>query len=296
MSIPGLQVTGLAWDGLDIQRLDVMITIDEGLDNLPVFRGNDQILPFRTGRLPGQQFADHRPIVASGWVAGSGALPRSSYRAYVDELKLHLDPRKGPRFMVATLADGSTRWITARADNLLPGEHIGDEFALFSIQWDACDPYWYGTWGTLAADSGLFADAGYYADSSADIVVVPTSPSHEISIDTLGTADVEWVRVTFKGPSVAPPGCLVTMPSGEQVGFTFSTALSGSGFGLAADVLIVANHQRLVLLNGTGKRNLLTLASGNEHGEYIRLGAGVNAVRILGQPSEARITFNPTYS
>lgn len=289
MSLPGLQVTGLVWDDLDIQRLDVMITIDEGLDNLPVFRGNDQILPFRTGRLPVQQFADHRPVVASGWIAGSGTLPRSSYRAYLDELKLHLDPRKGPRVLIATLADGSTRWITARADNLLPGERIGDEFALFSIQWDACDPYWYGTWGTLGLDGGLFLDRGYYLDSSADIVVVPTSLSHEIVVDTLGTADVEKVRVRFTGPSATNPGFAATLTGGEVVSFTYGAALA------AGQLLTVDNDARSVLLGATNRRNLLVLGSGNRHGEYARLGARLNAVRITGQPAEARITFSPTY-
>lgn len=290
MSIPGLQVTGLTWDNLDIQRLDVMITIDEGLDSLPAFRGNDQLIPFRTGRLPGQQFADHRPVVASGWIAGSGALPRSSYRAYVDELKLHLDPRKGPRTLVATLGDGSTRWITARAGSLLPGNRIGDEFALFSIQWDALDPYWYGTWGTLAADSGLFADAGYFSDSSADIVVVPTSLTHDVSIDTLGSADVEKVRVTFTGPSAGYPGLVVTPAYGPQVWFRVLTVLT------AGQTLVVDNDARTMLLNGVSKRNLAEFGGGNQHGEYVHLGSHLNSVQVLGQPVQARITFNPTYS
>jgi hypothetical protein len=286
-------VIGLAYDGYDLQRADlnVMFAITEGLDELPAVRGDDDLIPFRTGRLATTHTADHRPVVATGWVAGTSGIPPApdtSYRAYLDGLKQVLDPTRLPATLVATLTDGSTRWIPAVPRSLIGGEMVGHEFRPLSISWEALDPYWYGSNGYATLDSGLFLDDGHTLDEGAAVVVTPTSASHELTVDTLGNADVQRVLVSFTGPSVAGPGIEVVTPDG-LVGFTYVPALT------AGQTLTVDNDDRTVVVASVSQRASLALMGANRHGEYVRLGPGANTVRILGYPASARILFIPTY-
>lgn len=159
-------IVGLTFRGYDPQRpdLNVFFEVSEGLDELPEMRGEDQLIPFRTGQLPGLRLAHRRPVVLAGHIMGSGSAPRSEYRAYVDELKGIFDPAAGPGILAATLPDGTNRWINAVARNIIGGEGFGGEFRSLSIELEALDPYWYGAWGTLALDEGLSAPVypGYW--------------------------------------------------------------------------------------------------------------------------------------
>lgn len=284
-------VIGLAWDDFDLQRadLDIHFEITEGMDELPTTRGSDQVIPFRRGQLPSPRMAHSRPVVATGWVAGPPtASAKTAYRAYVDSLKARLDPTSLPRVLVATLEDGSKRWILAVPRNLIGGPGLGSDFRPFSIEWEALDPYWYGAWGTLALDTGYLLDSDLALDGSAEIAVTPSTGAHALQIDTLGSAEVERLRITLTGPSVAAVGFQAALATGEVVGFTYPALAAGQS-------LVVDNHERLVELSGVNRRDLLTLRADNLHGEYARLSPGINDVRIFGQPTTARIRFTPTY-
>jgi hypothetical protein len=277
-------VVGLSWDGFDVQRpdLDIFVEIAEGLDELPQVRGGDQVVPFRSGRLPSPAIADWRVVVCNGWIAGSGAAPRASFRAYLDALKAKLDQTSEPRLLVATLETGALRWIRATPRNLLPGPGIGGEFRTFSVEWRACDPYWYGSWGALILDSGLRLDAGLFLDGSADVVVAGSA-----SLDPKGTADTERVRVVFTGPSVGPVG--IETSGSEPIGFTIARTL------VAGEVVTVDNFARSATLGGVSVRSLMSLRAANLHGEYIRLPPGPVTLRALGGAAETRVQFSPAY-
>lgn len=304
MSTP-VAIVGLTFRGYDPQRpdLDVFFEITEGLDELPEMRGEDQLIPFRTGQLPGLRLAHRRPVVLTGHIMGSGSAPRSVYRAYVDGLKGIFDPAAGPGILAATLPDGTNRWINAVARNIIGGEGFGGEFRSLSIELEALDPYWYGAWGTLAMDAGYELDAGEVLDSSAEVVIVPTSANHAIDIDALGTAEIERLRFTMTGPSTGPPGFYVTI-GGVEFGWTFGGP--GTIYPAlvlpAGQVLIVDNYARTVTLNDPGStvlvpyRNLLVLRAGNARGEYARFRVGVNACRVTGFPAECRIQLTPTWN
>jgi hypothetical protein len=288
-------VIGLVWypaNGapLDLQRadLDMLFEITEGLDTLPGTRGDDHVLPFRSGLLPASRLADRRPVVAVGHVMGpSGATARAAFRAYVDELKSAIDPTSPPGILVATLEDGTLRWIRAVPRNLIGGDGFGSDFRSFSLEWESLDPMWHGSWGTLAMDAGYVLDDGEDLDTSAEVVVIPVSTAHEITVDTLGTAEVERIRVRITGPSVGAVSVEVLTAAGP-VGFAFSTLTAGQE-------LEVDNYARTVLLDGVARRDLLTLRAANRNGEFVRLLAHTNTVRVYGQPAEARILFVPTW-
>lgn len=283
---PLLDLIGLAFDGYQLQRpdLDLIFEITEGLDTLPTTRGVDTIIPFRRGRLAQPHLADTRHIVATGWIAGSGAAPRSSYREFVDELKAHLDPSTDPRLLVATLEDGSARWIRAVPRNLMPGDGIGGEFRALSIEWEGLDPFWYSSLGSLMLDSGHVLDSGESLDTGAEIVITGTG---DAEIDTVGNAPVERVRVRITGPSSGPVG-LETVEA-APIGFTVARTL-GSG-----EVLEVDNDGRTCLVDGVSVRNLMTLSAGNRHGEYLRLPAGVVALRATGDAAQTSVAFDPAW-
>ena len=287
-------VIGLTYDGFDLQRsdLDLMFAITDGLDGLPLTRGDDPVIPFRRGRLPQNHVADRRPVVAQGWVTGRTPTAAIAYRAYLDSLKAHLDPTGPPRTLVATMEDGTRRWISAVPRNLIGGnDGMGSDFRSFSIEWDALDPFWYGSYGYIALDSGLFLDTGHSLDEGTEIVIPASTPT--VSVTVPGTADTERVRVRFTGPSSGPVGIEVD----SNLGFVMANALpTTTGVGSSAQTVTVDNWARTVV-DGTGAslRSQMTLRSANIHGEYVRLTPGTHSIRILGAPFEARLLLIPTY-
>lgn len=284
-------VIGLTYDGYDLQRADlnVLFQITEGLDELPAVRQSDEIVPFRSGRLASLGIGDHRPIVATGWVAGAAPAPQASYRAYLDGLKKVLDPARLPATLVATLTDGTMRWIPAVPRSLIGGETIGYEMRPLSIEWDALDPYWYSPYGTLTFDSGWSFDTGYYFDGSGEIVLTAASPIASVSVP--GTADVERIRVQFTGPSVGPVGIDV-----DGVGLVMSAPLAAGAGGVATHTVTVDNYARTVVdEGGRSVRAQMTLRAGNANGEYLRIKPGLRQFTVFGQPTKTRIQFTPAW-
>lgn len=287
----GPAVVGLELGGVDVQRpdLDVFLQLSEGLDELPAVRGQDDVVPFRTGRVPRPRYGDHRRLVLDGWIAGAaGSDAAASYRAYVDAIKAVLDPTRDADIVLrATLEDGSVRWIYCRPRTVIPGERMGDAARLVSVELEALDPFWYGSNGTLTMDSGLFMDAGLLMDSDAWVTVNPTSDPYNFEFFTLGNTDITNVRVEIDGPSTG----LVRVGHlnfGEFISFQHP-ALT------AEQTLVVDSDARTVLLNGVTARAAMALGAGNQHGEYFRLRAGPQTIQIIGTPAEVRLYFPATY-
>lgn len=277
-----------SWEGLDLAPAHRRwrFWVASGRDDLPEVRTSSEVIPFRRGRLHQPAIGDRRMLELRGYIKET---TDPALRAQLDLLKRLLDPERAqPGTLADDFEDGSVRWIHAVPRDVID-RYGGEATRLLSIELEALDPYWYGAWGTLALDGGLFLDAGLALDGSAEIVVTPSTAAHALQIDTLGSAEVERLRITFTGPSAAPVGFQATLATGEVVGFTFRAALA------AGQTLVVDNHERLVLMQGINRRDLLTLRAENLHGEYARLSPRINDVRVFGQPAEARIRVTPTY-
>lgn len=276
------------WEGFDLTPAHRRwrFWIAQGRDELPSVRSSAELIPFRRGRLHKPGIADMRRLELRGYIQETALAGLLATR---DEIKRLLDPEADDLGILADeFEDGSLRWVRA-IPRTAQARYAGDARRLYSIELEALDPYWYGAWGTLALDSGLLLDAGWTLDASAEIIVVPTSTAHALSIDTLGSADVERVSVRLVGPSTTPAGFETALPSGEVAGFALDRAL------LAGEELVVDNFARLATIAGVSVRADMALRAGNRNGEYLRLLPRTNTVRVLGQPAEARIHFTPTY-
>jgi hypothetical protein len=207
----------------------------------------------------------------------------SAKRVYIDGIKAKLEPTGLPRTLVATLEDGSKRWINAVPRNLLPGDGWGSDFRSFSIEWEALEPYWYGSFGVLTLDTGYLLDGGESLDSGTEVILTDSA-----FIDTQGTADIERVRIRFIGPSTGPVGLQATGIA-APVGFSVARTLA------AGEVLEVDNQARTALLDGVSVRSLMTLLPGNSHGEYLRLPPGPTTLYATGGAAQTRVLFTPTY-
>lgn len=90
-----------------------------GLQSLPTFRGEDDVIPEAAGREPGEYIADSLEIVLHGFIAGAGATAqarRESFRTRAAALIAKMDPSTlvdlvvyPPNFGLAT---GQTATIT----------------------------------------------------------------------------------------------------------------------------------------------------------------------------------------
>lgn len=259
--------------------------VAEGRDELPTARTSSQLIPFRRGRLHQAGTADRRPLEVRGYLKDA---TDAAMRAQLDLLKGLLDPEADEMgTLVDDFEDGSRRWIRAASRDVI-SRYAGTAGRMLSIQLDALDPYWYGSNGYSALDSGLLLNDGNALDQGAWIVVTPTATVHALDIDIPGTADIERIRVEMTGPSSAPPGLEVVTPDGA-VGFTLGAALA------VGQVVELDNSQRTVLIAGVSQRAGMVLKAANRHGEYVRLMPGATTIRVLGQPSQVRILFTPTY-
>ena len=134
----------LTLDGLELQDQSAGIwldIVDGGLDSIPSYRGEDDVIPQASGRDPGLWTADVRTVKLYGTVWGNGAtaaIRRAAYRAKVDQLVAKMD--------VATLVDlvahgpnegiaigQSSTLADCRPDTWLPGPPHGWEWREFTL-------------------------------------------------------------------------------------------------------------------------------------------------------------------
>jgi hypothetical protein len=286
-----LAIIGLTWtpaggSAHDLAETDLHIIFDgtEGFDDLPDYRGADAIIPFRAGQLAGQRIPHTRQVVATGYVLGAD---RPTFRAYVDSLKGWLDPAAGEGLLSAVFEDGSTRWITCRPVDLVPGQGgVPSAMQPFSISWLAVsDPMWHADWGAWMLNAGLFLNDGLYLNEGTSVVITPTaSPFDAAAFTALGTTNVDDVAVEIDGPTT---GALTVTNLTNGFAFTHPALAGGT-------TLVVDSGARTVLLDAVQARQNLTLAAANG-AAYFRLAAGSNAIRVAGQPAEVRITFDRCY-
>lgn len=261
-----------------------------GRHALPSTRVTTTQIPFRHGLRGEPAFGNLRRLEIESRVL---AIPDpDAHQAFLDDLKRRLDPTRGEPVIVRdTLPNGLERWCFAwsrACDVVRVGGLSASPMHEASIMLEALDPFWYSSNGAATLDSGLLLDNGEHLDQGAEVVIAPTSTSHQLTIDTLGSAEVERIRIRMLGPSAGPPGFEADTPAGP-VGFVLAAPLA------AGELLELDNAARRALVAGVSVRADMTLQAANRHGEYARLRPGTNTIRILGQPAQARILFTPTH-
>lgn len=277
-------IVGLLVNGFDVQRADLGIFLDltEGLDEFPAVRGEDSTIPFMPGSLFAARTADSKKLVMTGWVIADRS---DGVRAFFNELKRAVDPTAAARITVAaTVEDGAEWTIDARPVSLIANSTM-PEFHRVSLELDA-QPYWRRTWDVDSLDSGLYLDDGLVMDDSSDLDVAPTTDPYDVVFNALGVAPIQDAVMTIYGPSTGVVGIRFTNLG--QVGFTFP-ALG------AAEVLVVDTGTRTVTLDSVNARRDLTLLTGNQRGEYFRIAAGSNTLRITGHPAQVTFPFSSCY-
>jgi hypothetical protein len=291
----GLAVVGLQASRSDIgivtlQRADmsIFLQITEGLDGGLVLRGADDVIPFRTGQRPLLRPGDTRPIVLSGWVQDTEGSPLTAYRNAMDDLLTIFAESPEALVLIATLEDGTTRWIQTWHPNVLAPQQDALPLGIkqVSVEVTALDPYWYGQWGGLRLDTNWTFDQGATFDSSSVLNIYPAGLAYDKAINVGGTADTEKVLLAFTGPSSVAPGIMVVETG---VGFELAAPL------IAGESLSVNNDARFCTLAGVNARGSMTLNASNRHGEYLRLPPDRCTLRITGAPQAVSLIFTPTY-
>jgi hypothetical protein len=139
-------LTELTFRGTSLMRSDltVIMRIVRGLGEVMDVRGEDTIIPNATGRTPRDRKKDRLTIELKGHVAGSGAtelLQRTSFKTLRAELRTLFDPSLAPGALVATLEDGTTLSIDARAINILYGDDGIPSFREVSVELEAVEDW-----------------------------------------------------------------------------------------------------------------------------------------------------------
>ncbi len=104
--------------GTDLNSYATLVQRVEAGDTLPGLRGDDVVIPSRTGRFQAAKRFDHRRVALAMWVShltaagAQGATPSRQARTNLDAL-LTVLARRTTGALVRTMPDGTTRTATA---------------------------------------------------------------------------------------------------------------------------------------------------------------------------------------
>lgn len=138
-------VIALSYDGNDVQQSDfsLFLEIVRGLNEAPLVRGRDTVVPSLAYRIPRSRVADSIVIELRGFITGTGsgeAALREDFRNNVDTIKFLFDPTGDPKDLVATCEDGTLRTISCRTTSLVWGQVL-PSFANVSIELEAYEDW-----------------------------------------------------------------------------------------------------------------------------------------------------------
>jgi hypothetical protein len=117
-------LTNLEYETVDLQdypRVFLQL-IEGGPDWTPEVRGEDRIVPYRSGRVYAPRRNDRLPILLKGWVAGSGAneaTRKSDTAAARAALRTLFDPTAGLGTLTVTTEDGTDWTIEAYPESVV---------------------------------------------------------------------------------------------------------------------------------------------------------------------------------
>ena len=145
--------TSLVANGVDLTRSDgrILGRVVRGLNEVPEVRGKDTLIPSRSGMVPRNRKLHRLVIEWEGHVMGDGATEadqREDFRDLMDSLRTLMNPVLDPYELVITVEDGTTRSITARPINLLPGPDDLPSYRAVSLQWESVDAADWGVTGS----------------------------------------------------------------------------------------------------------------------------------------------------
>lgn len=120
----------------------IFLDLTKGYAEPAEVRGIDVIVPGADGRTVQSRVKDRRSIMLEGYVEGSSA---SDWRSKTDTLMALMDRSLSPGTLTIAnsyLGVASSKSITARCVNLLPGPIIMARFQRWSIELESVDTDW----------------------------------------------------------------------------------------------------------------------------------------------------------
>lgn len=131
---------GLTVNAVDVQEaaFGIFLEIVRGLNERPVPRGVDLVVPSRAGRIARNRVADVLAIELRGYVQGASA---SAFRTKSLAVRALFNPTAEPVNVVASLESGGTATIAARTLNSI-WEQITPDLAAVSIEMESVAPDW----------------------------------------------------------------------------------------------------------------------------------------------------------
>jgi hypothetical protein len=132
-------LTELTYKGTSLMRSNntVLLRIVRGIGEVMSVRGRDTVIPGATGMTPRNRVKHDLVIELRGMVMGTGAdeaAQRASLVTLRAEMRTLFDPSAAPGTLVATLENGSTQDITARAINLMWGDDRISTYRELSVE------------------------------------------------------------------------------------------------------------------------------------------------------------------
>lgn len=133
-------------DGLELQDLAAGFWFEithGGLDSSPVVRGENVVIPGKTGQTHMDKVADHWPVTLHGIVFGVGATPRQDYLDNMYSLRAVFDPLADPFNIVVHpdavgvgggLVTGETATITVEFLRFVGPPALGDQVRSLDIE------------------------------------------------------------------------------------------------------------------------------------------------------------------
>jgi phage-related protein len=189
-----------SFGGTTIASLGVVTMIDD-VQDIAERRGENQVIPYRHGRVPVKKFYDERKIVIGLSVQSATGTVQDTT---LDNIKKLLSPQT-QQVLAMTMNDASVRNANATIDAPLQMEWIHDTFARLIIEFTLAEPF--------------FRSATSSTDNTTTISTTDTA----MSVDNVGTLEERDPTILLTGPLTNP-----TISTTDSVSVTYTGAISST--------------------------------------------------------------------
>ena len=236
-------MTSWTFGGTALTTFGKVTLINDYLD-IAERRGDNQIIPYKHGRVFVEKFFDERTLTFGIAVTAANAL---ALEALFDTIRAKLSPRT-QQVLAMTMEDATVRNVNATVNSQMDIERVTNSFARVTIEFSLADPLW--RLSTAIADNTLTINASPKA-------MTVTNPGNVEERDPTITIDGPFSSITIANSTT---GASVTYTGAIGAAETVTIGTNSSGEYYAT--LSTGSANVIGNVTHSGSAALMTFAAG----------------------------------
>ena len=250
--------------GTTLASLGVVTMIDD-VPDIAERRGENQVIPYRNGRIPVKKFYDERKIIIGLSVqSATGTIQDTT----LDNIKKLFSPQ-AQQVLAMTMNDASVRNVNATVDAPMQMEWIHDTFARLVIEFTLAEPF--------------FRSATSSTDNTTTISTTDTA----MVVENVGTMVERDATYLLTGPLTNP-----TISTTDSVSMTYTGAISST------DTVTIGTLNGEFYATHSASGNVIGNVTHSGSSALLTLQPGTNNLQVTCTVTggTVKITFYPPYA